>query len=599
MKSNPFKEKGFVVGDFSEENYNKIDLHRPYIDRIVLVSDEGKPMKRESDLIDVWFDSGSMPYAQLHYPFEGDIAPEGLKATGKTEAQYREELVHSTYTGTPVPPAFFPADFINEGVDQTRGWFFTLHAIATMVFGSVAFKNVISSGLVLDAKGNKMSKHVGNVTDPFEMINKYGADPVRFYMLTNSEPWDNLKFDPNGVDECRRKFFGTLYNTYSFFALYANVDNFDPAAAQVPMEKRTEIDRWILSCLNTLVKGVQTELDGYDPTRAGRLIDAFVNDDLSNWYVRLNRKRFWGKEMSEDKLSAYQTLYTCLMTVSKVLAPFAPFFADQLYHDLGGKLESVHLDTFPKVDEQLINTDLEARMKVAQQITSMVLALRRKVNIKVRQPLAKIMIPAVDDEQKKHIEAVADLIKNEVNVKELSFVEDSGFLVKKVKCNFRVMGKKFGKLMKGVAAKMNGLSQEDISSLEKNGSISFEVEGQPVTVEAADVEIISEDIPGWLVSNEGNLTVALEVELTPELKKEGTARELINRIQNLRKETGLEITDRIKLTIAPHEETNAAIEAFGDLIKSQVLANSITIADNDGSEVDMDEYKLNIKVEKD
>ena len=599
MKSNPFKDKGFVVGDFSEENYNKIDLHRPYIDRIVLVSDEGKPMKRESDLIDVWFDSGSMPYAQLHYPFEGDIAPEGLKATGKTEAQYREELVHSTYTGTPVPPAFFPADFINEGVDQTRGWFFTLHAIATMVFGSVAFKNVISSGLVLDAKGNKMSKHVGNVTDPFEMINKYGADPVRFYMLTNSEPWDNLKFDPNGVDECRRKFFGTLYNTYSFFALYANVDNFDPAAAQVPMEKRTEIDRWILSCLNTLVKGVQTELDGYDPTRAGRLIDAFVNDDLSNWYVRLNRKRFWGKEMSEDKLSAYQTLYTCLMTVSKVLAPFAPFFADQLYHDLGGKLESVHLDTFPKVDEQLINTDLEARMKVAQQITSMVLALRRKVNIKVRQPLAKIMIPAVDDEQKKHIEAVADLIKNEVNVKELSFVEDSGFLVKKVKCNFRVMGKKFGKLMKGVAAKMNGLSQEDISSLEKNGSISFEVEGQPVTVEAADVEIISEDIPGWLVSNEGNLTVALEVELTPELKKEGTARELINRIQNLRKETGLEITDRIKLTIAPHEETNAAIEAFGDLIKSQVLANSITIADNDGSEVDMDEYKLNIKVEKD
>ncbi len=599
MKSNPFKDKGFVVGDFSEANYDKIDLHRPYIDRIILVSDEGKPMKRESDLIDVWFDSGSMPYAQLHYPFEGEIAPEGLKATGKSEAEYRDELVHSTYKGTPVPPAFFPADFINEGVDQTRGWFFTLHAIATMVFGSVAFKNVISSGLVLDAKGNKMSKHVGNVTDPFEMINKYGADPVRFYMLTNSEPWDNLKFDPNGVDECRRKFFGTLYNTYSFFALYANVDNFDPAAAQVPMEKRTEIDRWILSCLNTLVKGVQTELDGYDPTRAGRLIDAFVNDDLSNWYVRLNRKRFWGKEMSEDKLSAYQTLYTCLMTVSKVLAPFAPFFADELYHDLGGQLESVHLDSFPKVDETLIDADLEARMKVAQQITSMVLALRRKVNIKVRQPLAKIMIPAVDEEQKKHIEAVADLIKNEVNVKELSFVEDSGFLVKKVKCNFRVMGKKFGKLMKGVAAKMNSLSQQEINDMEKNGSIAFEVEGQPVTVEAADVEIISEDIPGWLVSNEGNLTVALEVDLTPELKKEGTARELINRIQNLRKESGLEITDRIKLTVAPHEETNAAIEAFGELIKSQVLANTITVAENDGTEVDMDEYKVNIKVEKD
>ena len=598
MKSNPLKDMGFTVGDFSEENYNKIDLHRPYIDRIILVSDEDKPMKRESDLIDVWFDSGSMPYAQLHYPFEGEIAPEGLKARGKSEAEYRSELVHSTYTGTPVPPAFFPADFINEGVDQTRGWFFTLHAIATMVFGSVAFKNVISSGLVLDAKGNKMSKHVGNVTDPFEMINKYGADPVRFYMLTNSEPWDNLKFDPNGVDECCRKFFGTLYNTYSFFALYANVDNFDPASAQVPLGRRTEIDRWILSCLNTLVKGVQTELDNYDPTRAGRLIDAFVNDDLSNWYVRLNRKRFWGKEMSEDKLSAYQTLYTCLMTVSKVMAPFAPFFADQLYHDLGGQLESVHLDTFPKVDETLVDTDLEARMKVAQQITSMVLALRRKVNIKVRQPLAKIMIPAVDDEQKKHIRAVADLIKNEVNVKELSFVEDSGFLVKKVKCNFRVMGKKFGKLMKSVAAKINRLSQEEISSLEKNGSISFDIDGQPVTIEAADVEIISEDIPGWLVSNEGNLTVALEVKLTPELKKEGTARELINRIQNLRKESGLEITDRIKLTIAPHEETNAAVEAFGDLIKSQVLANSITVAENNGTGVDMDKYKVNIKVEK-
>lgn len=599
MKSNPLKDAGFVVGDYSQENYDKIDLHRPYIDRIVLVSNEGKPMKRESDLIDVWFDSGSMPYAQLHYPFEGEISQEGLKAKEMNEVEYRKQLVDSTYTGTPVPPAFFPADFINEGVDQTRGWFFTLHAIATMVFDSVAFKNVISSGLVLDAKGNKMSKHVGNVTNPFEMIDKFGADPVRFYMLTNSEPWDNLKFDPNGVDECRRKFFGTLYNTYSFFALYANVDHFDPTTPQVALEKRTEIDRWILSCLNTLVKGVQKEIDGFDPTRAGRLIDTFVNDDLSNWYVRLNRKRFWGKEMSEDKLSAYQTLYTCLMTVSKTLAPFAPFFADELYHDLGGQLKSVHLDFFPKTDETMINSDLEARMTIAQQITSMVLALRRKVNIKVRQPLAKIMIPAAGNEQKKHIAAVTDLIKSEVNVKELDFVEDDSFLVKRVKCNFRVMGKKFGKLMKGVAAKMNSLTQQEIAALESKGSLVFEVEGQPLTIDVADVDIISEDIPGWLVSNEGNLTVALEVNLTPELKNEGMARELINRIQNIRKDSGLEITDRIRLTVAPHAETNAAIAACGDLIKGQVLANAIIIADNDGTEVDMDGFKLNIKVEKD
>ena len=600
MKSNPFKDKGFVVGDYSQANYDKIDLHRPYIDRIVLVSDDGKPMHRESDLIDVWFDSGSMPYAQLHYPFEGTINADGLKATGKSEAEYRSELVHSTYTGTPVPPAFFPADFINEGVDQTRGWFFTLHAIATMVFGSVAFKNVISSGLVLDAKGNKMSKHVGNVTDPFEMIDKYGADAVRFYMLTNSEPWDNLKFDPNGVDECRRKFFGTLYNTYSFFALYANVDGFDPNKASLSdsQDHFTEIDRWILSCLNTLIKGVANELNNYDPTRAGRLIDAFVNDDLSNWYVRLNRKRFWGKEMSADKQAAYETLYTCLMTVAKLLAPFAPFYADQLYHDLGGKLESVHLERFPAVNEARIDSDLEARMAMAQKITSMVLALRREVNIEVRQPLAQIMVPAVDDEQRKHIEAVKDLILNEVNVKELTFAEGNGILVKKVKCNFRVMGKKFGKLMKSVAANMSALSQDEIAQLEKDGHIDLNIDGQTATVDAADVEIISEDIPGWLVSNEGNLTVALEVELTPELKKEGMARELINRIQNLRKDNGLEITDRVVVTIAPNAEAEEAVESYGEYIKSQVLANDIIIANNDGTEVDFDDFKLNIKVEK-
>jgi len=573
MTANPLREQGFVPGDYSQENYDKIDLHRPYVDNIVLVSETGKPMKRESDLIDVWFDSGAMPYAQIHYPFEHREAIDEGKA--------------------------FPADFINEGVDQTRGWFFTLHAIATMVFDSVAFKNVISTGLVLDAKGNKMSKHVGNVVNPFDMIEKYGSDAVRFYMMTNSEPWDNLKFDPEGVDEIRRKFFGTLYNTYSFFALYANVDGFDPAAmADVPMEKRPEVDRWILSCLNTLVKGVQKELDGFDPTRAGRLIDAFVNDDLSNWYVRLNRKRFWGKEMSDDKLSAYQTLYTCLLTVSKLLAPFAPFYADQLYQDLDGEKESVHLDSFPVADESKIDKDLEARMTMAQKITSMTLALRRKVNIKVRQPLQQIMIPAASDDQKAHIEAVKELIMNEVNVKELKFVEGAGILVKKVKCNFRTMGKKFGKLMKGVAAQMGALSQEAIAQLEENGTIALQVEGQEAVVELADVEIISEDIPGWLVSNEGNLTVALEVELTDELRREGMARELINRIQNIRKDSGLEITDRISVTIAPNEQVGAAVDAFGDYIKTQVLADDILLADNDGVETDFDEFKLNILVTK-
>ena len=594
MKSNPMKDKGFVPGDFSKENYDRIDLHRPYVDYIVLVNDEGKPMYRESDLIDVWFDSGSMPYAQLHYPFEGEMA-------SGTEAD-RQALVNSTYEGYAIPPKFFPADFINEGVDQTRGWFFTLHAIATMVFDSVAFKNVISSGLVLDAKGNKMSKHLGNAVNPFEMIDKYGADAVRFYMMTNSEPWDNLKFDPTGVDEVRRKFFGTLYNTYSFFSLYANVDGFSYSEADVPVAERPEIDRWILSVLNTLVKGVEREMNGYDPTRAGRLIDTFVNDDLSNWFVRLNRKRFWGKEMSKDKLSAYQTLYTCLETVAKLLAPFAPFFADRLYTDLttatGRDNKSVHLAAFPKADDALVDADLEARMAIAQKITSMVLALRRKVNIKVRQPLQAIMIPAASEEQKKHIEAVKELVMNEVNVKELRFVEGSGVLVKKVKCNFRTMGKKFGKLMKGIAAAMSALEQEQIADLEKNGTIALNVEGNDVVVEAADVEIISEDIPGWLVSNEGNLTVALEVELNDELRREGMARELINRIQNLRKENNFEITDRVNVEVSPNQEVENAVSSFADYIKGQVLADNIVVADNDGAEVEFDEFKLNIKVVK-
>lgn len=577
MKSNPLKDKGFVPGDYSKDNYDKVDLHRPYVDNIVLVSPTGKAMKREADLIDVWFDSGSMPYAQIHYPFEN------------------KELIDKRLA--------FPADFINEGVDQTRGWFFTLHAIATMVFDSVAFKNVISTGLVLDAKGDKMSKHKGNVVNPFTMIDKYGADPVRFYMMTNSEPWDNLKFDEKGVDEVRRKFFGTLYNTYSFFSLYANVDDFDYSQPEVPLNERPEIDRWILSALHSLIKGVDKELGNYDPTRASRLIDNFVNDDLSNWYVRLNRKRFWGKEMSKDKLSAYQTLYTCLETVAKLLAPFAPFYSDQLYLDLtkatgrGGE-QSVHLAKYPEADESFIDSDLEIRMGMAQKITSMVLALRRKVNIKVRQPLQAIMIPAVDDEQKNHIEAVKDLIKNEVNVKELRFVEGSGVLVKKVKCNFRTMGKKFGKLMKGIAAAMGNLSQEEISQLQTTGSYELEVEGQKAVVEATDVEIISEDIPGWLVSNEGNLTVALDVELTDELLNEGMARELINRIQNIRKEIGLEITDRINVTLSPDSKVEAALAGFADYIKAQVLADNVCIADNDGIAAEIEDLNINIKVAK-
>ena len=539
-------------------------------------------MTRETDLVDVWFDSGAMPYAQVHYPFENkDLIDKGLA---------------------------FPADFINEGVDQTRGWFFTLHAIATMIFDSVAFKNVISTGLVLDSKGNKMSKHVGNVVNPFDMIEKYGADSVRFYMMTNSEPWDNLKFDKEGVDEVRRKFFGTLYNTYSFFALYANVDGFSFAEKEVPLNERPEIDRWILSCLHTLIRNVDKELSEYSPTKAGRLIDAFVNDDLSNWYVRLNRKRFWGKEMSTDKLSAYQTLYTCLETISKLLAPFAPFFADRLYCDLMSAthreaFDSVHLAHYPEAKEEYIDHDLEERMSIAQKITSMILALRRKVNIKVRQPLQQIMVPAVDDEQRKHIEAIAELVKNEVNVKELNFIEGDGILVKKIKCNFRTLGKKYGKLMKEIANKVNTLTQEDILEIERSlkekaNYVLGVIAEQEVILEKEDVEIINEDIPGWLVANEGNVTVALEVELTEELLQEGLARELINRIQNMRKDNGLEITDRIDIWVAEHEKMNAAIEHYGEYIKGQVLADNITIAANDGEEVDFDDFKLNIKIQK-
>ena len=513
MTENPYKKLGFVPGTYTKENYEKIDLHRPYVDDIILVSASGKPMKRESDLIDVWFDSGAMPYAQLHYPFEN------------------KEIVDNR--------SYYPADFIAEGVDQTRGWFFTLHAIATMVFDSVAYKNVISNGLVLDKNGNKMSKRLGNAVDPFGTIEKFGSDPLRWYMITNSSPWDNLKFDVDGVDEVRRKFFGTLYNTYSFFALYANVDGFTYAEADVPMEERPEIDRWILSLLNSLIQEVDACYNDYEPTKAGRAITDFVNDNLSNWYVRLNRKRFWGSAMSADKLSAYQTLYTCLETVAKLMAPIAPFYADRLYMDLiqvtgRDHVVSVHLADFPVADASLINKELEARMQMAQDVTSMVLALRRKVNIKVRQPLQCIMIPVVDETQKRHIEAVKDLIMSEVNVKEIHFEEGaSGILVKKVKCDFKKLGPKFGKQMKAVAAAVAEMSQEAIAELEKNGRYTFVLDGAEAVVEAADVEIFSEDIPGWLVANEGTLTVALEVTVTEELKREGIARELVNRIQNI------------------------------------------------------------------
>ena len=568
MASNPLKEKGFVPGDMSKENYDKIDMHRPYVDYIVLVSDSGKPMKRESDLIDVWFDSGSMPYAQIHYPFEN------------------RELIDNNKA--------FPADFINEGVDQTRGWFFTLHAIATMIFDSVAFKNVISTGLVLDAKGNKMSKHVGNVINPFEMIDKYGSDAVRFYMITNSEPWDNLKFDPEGVAEISRKFFGTLYNTYSLFAMYANVDNFDPKAPQIPVEKRPEFDRWILSCLNSLVKGVEEEMNGFDPTRAGRLIDKFVDEDLSNWYVRLNKKRFWGKEMDEDKLAAYQTLYECLMTVSKLLAPFAPFFADRIYCDMGGEMDSVHLEKFPVAKMSLVNADLEQRMEIAQRITTVVLSLRKKEGIAVKQPLQTLMIPPVDEAQRIAIESVKQIFLQEVNVKDVKFVEGQGILVKKVKCNFRTMGKKFGKDMKAVAAAVTDMTQEQIAELETNGKVQL----GSYEILAEDVEVISEDIPGWLVGNDGNLTIALDITLTDELRAEGMARTLVNRIQNIRKKSGLEITDRIRVQIEPNAAVMKAVEDFGDYIARQVLADEVKLEANEGQSVEFDDFKLNINITK-
>ncbi len=580
MKSNPYKDKGFVPGKYTGENYDKIDLHRPYVDDVILVSKDGKPMKREADLIDVWFDSGAMPYAQIHYPFEN------------------KELLDSRQV--------FPADFIAEGVDQTRGWFFTLHAIASMVFDTISYKAVISNGLVLDKNGNKMSKRLGNGVDPFSAIEKYGSDPLRWYMITNSSPWDNLKFDVDGIEEVRRKFFGTLYNTYSFFSLYANVDGFEYKEADVLMAQRPEIDRWILSVLNTLVKEVDTCYSEYEPTKAGRLISDFVNDNLSNWYVRLNRKRFWGGEFTQDKLSAYQTLYTCLETVAKLMSPIAPFYADKLYIDLvtatgRDNTVSVHLAKFPEYNEEMIDKELEARMQMAQDVTSMVLALRRKVNIKVRQPLQCIMIPVMDEEQRAHIEAVKALIMSEVNVKDIKFVDGAaGVLVKKVKCDFKKMGPKFGKQMKAVAAAVAELSQEAIAELEKNGSYTLQLDGADVMVEAADVEIFSEDIPGWLVANEGKLTVALDVTVTEELRREGIARELVNRIQNIRKSSGLEITDKIKITLSKNQQTDDAVNEYKDYICNQVLGTSLMLTDEveNGTELNFDDFSLYVSVVK-
>ena len=501
----------------------------------------------------------------------------------------------------------YPADFIAEGVDQTRGWFFTLHALGTMIFDSVAYKAVVSNGLVLDKNGNKMSKRLGNAVDPFSTIEKYGSDPLRWYMITNASPWDNIKFDIDGIEEVRRKFFGTLYNTYSFFALYANVDGFDYSDPDVEWSKRPEIDRWILSLLNSLVKDVDGYLEAYEPTRAGRAISDFVNDNLSNWYVRLNRRRFWGGGMTEDKLSAYQTLYTCLETVAKLMAPIAPFYADQLFLDLVAvtgreNVESVHLSDFPVYDESKIDKNLEERMQMAQDVSSMVLALRRKVNIKVRQPLHTVMIPVVDAHQQESIEAVKNLILNEVNVKELKFVDNTaGILVKKIKPDFKKLGPRYGKIMKALAATIQSMSQEDINAFEKAGTFTLMVDGQEAVLERTDVEIISEDIPGWLVANEGRLTVALDITVTEDLRKEGLARELVNRIQNLRKSSGFDITDKIHVSILSCEEMDEAIYDYKDYIANQVLAESIEIMDNaisDATELDFEDFKLSVKIEK-
>jgi isoleucyl-tRNA synthetase len=559
MDKNPYE--GFVAGDYSSGNYDKIDLHRPYVDDIILVSDDGRPMYRESDLIDVWFDSGAMPYAQMHYPFENkDNLP-------------------------------FPADFVAEGVDQTRGWFFTLHALASLLFDSIAFKNIISNGLVLDKNGNKMSKRLGNAVDPFIVIEEYGSDPLRWYMMTNSQPWDNLKFDVSGVDEVKRKFFGTLYNSYSFFALYANVDGFNAHEKEVPVNERPEIDRWVISLLNSLIKEVVSAYDNYEPTRAGRAIQEFVTENLSNWYVRLNRKRFWGGEFDKDKLAAYQTLYSCLKTVALLSAPIAPFYMDKLYGDLNMDGKSVHLASMPGYDLALIDSGLEERMAYAQQISSMVLALRRKVSIKVRQPLQRIMVPVIDDNFRKQLDAVKDLILSEVNVKNLEYITgNSEVLVKTIRPNFKTLGPKYGKLMKGIAAVVGAMSSDEITRFEQQGKFDIDVSGTSISLLPEDVEIINEDIPGWLVANEGKITVALDITITDDLREEGIARELVNRIQNIRKDSGFDVTDKIELFIKKHEAINSAVEKYKGYIGSQTLAPKIRLVDecNDSAAVSVE-----------
>ena len=578
MKENPFKD--FKVGDMSEANYDLIDLHKNIVDEITLVSDSGKPMKRESDLIDVWFDSGSMPYAQVHYPFEN------------------KELIDSGKA--------FPADFIAEGVDQTRGWFYTLHAIATSVFDTISYKNVMSNGLVLDKNGQKMSKRLGNAIDPFETLDKYGADATRWYMISNANPWDNLKFDVDGIEEVRRKFFGTLYNTYSFFALYANLDGFTYAEAEVPLEKRPEIDRWILSELNTLIAKVKEAFLDYEPTRATRLISDFVQENLSNWYVRLCRRRFWKGEYEEDKISAYQTLYTCLEVVAKLSAPVAPFFMDRLYRDLNAvtgkdKAESVHLTDYPESQAAYIDKALESKMEKAQNISSLVLSLRKKEMIKVRQPLQKILIPTLSEAEKAEILAVANLIKHEVNVKEIEFIDDaSGILVKQIKPNFRTLGPKYGKQMKDIAAVINDFTQQDIQAFERQGTKEITLAGQTLTLDLTDVEITSQDIEGWLVaSSSTGLVVALDATITDELRAEGIARELVNRIQNIRKDTGLEVTDRIRVLLQQQDTLEQAVRANETYIKEETLANEILFADTlQGEEVAFDDIVTKIVVEK-
>ncbi len=570
----------FEVGNNTEENYAKIDLHKNIVDEIVLVSASGQPMKRENDLIDVWFDSGSMPYAQWHYPFEN-----------KQKIDENES---------------FPADFIAEGVDQTRGWFYTLHAISTMVFDSVAYKNVVSNGLVLDKKGHKMSKRLGNATDPFTTLSTYGADATRWYMIANANPWDNLKFDLEGIEEVKRKFFGTLYNTYSFFTLYTNIDGFSYEEADIPLEKRPEIDRWILSELHTLINKVDKFYAEYEPTRAARAISDFTQDYLSNWYVRLSRRRFWKGDYQTDKISAYQTLYTCMNTIAKLSAPIAPFFMDRLYQDLNSVTaketsESIHLSDFPKYDASFVDKSLERKMENAQIISSLVLSLRAKEKIKVRQPLQKIMIPVDNEQQKEEILAVANLIKHEVNIKEIQILEDaSDILIKQIKPNFKSLGPKFGKDMRFIAAEVQKFNQEDINKIEKDKNILLAINGKDITLGLEDVEISSKDIEGWLVANEGSLTVALDVTLTEELRKEGVSRELVNRIQNARKDTGLEVTDKIKLTVLKSQNLQQSILDNRDYIMSETLTKELVFVDelNNGTEIEFDTIKSRILIEK-